>query len=34
MMWLWLLSAVVMAWFVESAQRRCEHWAYERDKDL
>ena len=35
MMWMLVLSsAAFMAWVVDSAQRRCEHWAYERDKDL
>ena len=34
MTWLWVLtSAALMAWVVDSAQRRCEQWAYERDKD-
>ena len=27
-------TAGVTAWVIEYAQRRCEHWAYMRDKDL
>jgi hypothetical protein len=27
-------TAGVTAWVIECAQRRCEHWAYMRDKDL
>jgi hypothetical protein len=33
---IWVLvctSAAFTAWVVDSAQRRCEQWAYERDKD-
>ena len=32
----WVLvctSAALTAWVVDSAQRRCEQWAYGRDKD-
>jgi hypothetical protein len=29
-----ITCAGLMGWIVEWAQRHCERWAYERDKDL
>jgi hypothetical protein len=35
MLWIITLStAALTTWVVEWAQRRCEQWAYERDKAL
>jgi hypothetical protein len=35
MAWMWALTgAAVVSFAVDSAQRHCERWAYERDKDL
>ena len=34
---IWAITAtcaVLAGWTVEWAQRQCERWAYERDKDL
>jgi hypothetical protein len=35
MIWILIISAAIStAWFVEWAQRQCEHWAQTRDEAL